>query len=340
MPKAAATNATTAAAKKGKSTTNKTKAKEAPPAKSIFPNLPGRASTTSPAGELSKKRKTTDAADKTATKAPPAKRSKTDGDGDKKQPSKPGKTAVSPKAAAKAAPKARSKTIINEAPNSPLHVYVFGEGSSGELGLGDAKNAIDVKRPRLNAHLPADKVGVVHVACGGMHVAALTRDGKVLTWGVNDQGALGRDTQWEGGLRDMDADSDDEDNIGLNPRESTPGAITTFPEGTVIVKLSAGDSHTLALTDDGNVFGWGTFRVCHSQVWIRLAVWCSNSAFRVMRASWALAKTPLCSQHLFFSQSLARSSTSHLGTTMHWLSTAKASSTLGARVSRCSLVTG
>ncbi|KAL8912767.1 MAG: hypothetical protein Q9171_002306 [Xanthocarpia ochracea] len=260
MPKAAATIATTAATKKGKSTTSKTKAKEAPPAKSIFPNLPGRVSTPPSAGELSKKRKTTDAADKTATKAPPAKRSKTDGDGDKKQPSKLGKAAVSPKAAAKAAPKARSKTVINEAPNSPLHVYVFGEGSSGELGLGDAKNAIDVKRPRLNAHLPADKVGVVHVACGGMHVAALTRDGKVLTWGVNDQGALGRDTQWEGGLRDMDADSDDEDNTGLNPRESTPGPITTFPEGTVIVKLSAGDSHTLALTDDGNVFGWGTFR--------------------------------------------------------------------------------
>ncbi|KAI4208383.1 MAG: hypothetical protein LQ349_009738, partial [Xanthoria aureola] len=157
-------------------------------------------------------------------------------------------------------PKARSKVVINEAPNSPLHVYVFGEGSSGELGLGAVKNAIDVKRPRLNANLPADKVGVVHIACGGMHVAALTRDGTVLTWGVNDQGALGRDTQWEGGLRDMDEDSDDESNAGLNPRESTPGPITTFPEGTVITKLSAGDSHTLALTDDGRVFGWGTFR--------------------------------------------------------------------------------
>ncbi|KAF2872751.1 hypothetical protein BDV95DRAFT_662423 [Massariosphaeria phaeospora] len=32
----------------------------------------------------------------------------------------------------------------------PLKVFVFGEGSSGELGLGATKKAIDVKRPRFN----------------------------------------------------------------------------------------------------------------------------------------------------------------------------------------------
>lgn len=46
----------------------------------------------------------------------------------------------------------------------------------------------------------AEKVGVVQLSAGGMHVAALTFDGKVLTWGVNDNYALGRDTPWEGGL--------------------------------------------------------------------------------------------------------------------------------------------
>ncbi|KAL8801300.1 MAG: hypothetical protein Q9182_004565 [Xanthomendoza sp. 2 TL-2023] len=243
-------------ANKGKATAAKNKPTSA--ANSIFPNLPGAASA-SAFGESSKKRKTGDATVKSASKAPPAKRPKTD-------PTKPaGNKAASPKPVPKTAPKkaskAKPKVAINQAPDSTLHVYVFGEGSSGELGLGDAKNAIDVKRPRVNPNLSAEKVGVVHLACGGMHVAALTRDGKVLTWGVNDQGALGRDTKWEGGLREVDADSDDEDdNAGLNPLESTPGAITTFPEGTVIVKLSAGDSHTLALTDDGRVFGWGTFR--------------------------------------------------------------------------------
>ncbi|KAL9035621.1 MAG: hypothetical protein Q9180_004765 [Flavoplaca navasiana] len=264
MPKASAvtakaTTTTAGTAKKGKSTT--TKAKAAP--NSIFPNLPGGASITPAPEDKSRKRKTNDAADRSTSKPSAAKRPRTEADDEKMQTLERAQR-VAPisasKPAPKAAPKSRSKVIINDAPKTPLHVYVFGEGSSGELGLGAAKNAIDVKRPRLNAYLPADKVGIVHVACGGMHVAALSRDGKVLTWGVNDQGALGRNTQWEGGMRDMDEDSDDDDNAGLNPRESTPGPITTFPEATVIVKLSAGDSHTLALTDDGRVFGWGTFR--------------------------------------------------------------------------------
>ncbi|KAK3046677.1 hypothetical protein LTS18_013320, partial [Coniosporium uncinatum] len=149
-----------------------------------------------------------------------------------------------------------------------LNVFVFGEGSAGELGLGTAKNAIDVKRPRLNPLLPSDSVGIVDIAAGGMHCIALTHDNKILTWGVNDQGALGRGTEWEGGLRDVDdekedSDSDDEDaDSGLNPRESTPTAISMehFPEGTVFTKVVAGDSNSFAITDEGKVYGWGTFR--------------------------------------------------------------------------------
>ena len=163
-------------------------------------------------------------------------------------------------------PVPRPKVVINKAPTQRLDVFVFGEGSSSELGLGTAKNAIDVKRPRLNPLLPAKDVGVVQIAAGGMHVAALTHDNKILTWGVNDSGALGRNTNWDGGLKDMDDnDSDDSDDSdsGLNPYESTPTQVpaSNFPEGTQFVKLSAGDSHTLALTDDGLVYGWGVFRV-------------------------------------------------------------------------------
>lgn len=164
--------------------------------------------------------------------------------------------------------KPKPKVVINHAPTTRLNVYVCGEGSSGELGLGSAKNAVDVKRPRLNANLPADRVGVVQVAVGGMHCVALTYDNKILTWGVNDQGALGRDTTWDGGYKDIDkadneSDSDSDDDIALNPHESTPTAIPSeaFPKDTVFVEVAAGDSSSFALTDDGQVYGWGTFRV-------------------------------------------------------------------------------
>ncbi|EGC45514.1 pheromone response pathway component SRM1 [Histoplasma capsulatum var. duboisii H88] len=166
------------------------------------------------------------------------------------------------------APVVKPKVVINHPPTQRLNVYVCGEGSSGELGLGAAKNVVDVKRPRLNPHLPADKVGVVHIATGGMHCVALTHDNKILTWGVNDQGALGRDTTWDGGYKDIkegdgdDSDSDSDSDSGLNPRESTPAAVPSeyFPEDTVFVQVAASDSASFALTDVGSVYGWGTFR--------------------------------------------------------------------------------
>ena len=169
---------------------------------------------------------------------------------------------------------AKSKEIINARPTQRLNVYVFGEGSNSELGLGPAKSSIDVKRPRLNPLLKANEVGVVSLGCGGMHALALTHDGRVLSWGVNDNGALGRDTAWEGGLKDIDDNesdsSDDSDDSGLNPHESTPTAIDGFPAGTTIVKVAAGDSISLALTDEGQVYGWGTFRVSSSPFVLRI----------------------------------------------------------------------
>ncbi|EGX91124.1 Ran exchange factor Prp20/Pim1, putative [Cordyceps militaris CM01] len=158
---------------------------------------------------------------------------------------------------------------VNEIPHEILDVYVFGEGSSGELGLGskkvNGKKPIDVKRPRLNDKLDAKSVGVIQIACGGMHAVALTRDNKILTWGVNDQGALGRDTNWDGGLKDIDgndSDSDDDTDTGINPVESTPTAVGEefFAPGTKFVQAVASDSATFVLTQDGRVYGWGTFR--------------------------------------------------------------------------------
>ncbi|KAK0615658.1 regulator of chromosome condensation 1/beta-lactamase-inhibitor protein II [Bombardia bombarda] len=180
------------------------------------------------------------------------------------QPVKRRKVAA-PKPEVKKPSKLVKGKIINEAPTKVIDIFVFGEGSSGELGLGnmkhDGKKPIDVKRPRINHNLK----DVVQVACGGMHVAVLTKDNKILTWGVNDQGALGRDTRWSGGLRDVedeDSDSEDDEDSGLNPRESTPAEIDTelIPEGTKWVQVVASDSATFALTETGHVYGWGTFR--------------------------------------------------------------------------------
>ncbi|KAL9949206.1 hypothetical protein D7B24_008688 [Verticillium nonalfalfae] len=245
--------------KKAAAATKKAEPKKAAPKKAA----PKKAAVTKAAPKAASKRK--------ATEEP------TDDESDSKKT----RNAVKPKKEAKpkaqpkpAAPPKHPHTVgrkINDAPTTLLDVYVFGEGSSGELGLGskkhDGKKPIDVKRPRINHNLARTPVGVVQIACGGMHVAALTHDNKILTWGVNDQGALGRDTNWDGGLRDADQASDsgsddEDDDSGVNPRESTPTAVPAehFAPDAKFVQVVASDSATFALTEDGRVYGWGTFR--------------------------------------------------------------------------------
>ncbi len=156
---------------------------------------------------------------------------------------------------------------------------MFGENSAGELGLGigrdpNGKSVVDVKRPRINHNLFAKEVGVVQVAVGGMHCVALTHDNMIYTWGVNDQGALGRATD-AGPMRDISEDEEEEEEDPENPKEkedagdnlnaseATPAQVdpAAFPEGTKIAAVFAGDSISFALTTTGLVYGWGTFRV-------------------------------------------------------------------------------
>ena len=283
--KATAASAAATAAKDAKATTGTapkpartTKRKAAEDKKTTTANAPNsdKENSTSSGAKANIKRKRAPSAASENGEATEA-----DDDNDepaaKKAKAAPKKTALKKAPAAKkaATPRAPKRAaaekplpVINTAPTNPFHVFVFGEGSAGELGLGseplDGKRPIDVKRPRLNPKLSAKEVGVVQIACGGMHVAALTRENKILTWGVNDQGALGRDTTWSGGLRDVeDEDSDDEDGPSLNPIESTPTEVdaTDIKPDTKFTQLVASDNATFALTNTGLVYGWGTFRV-------------------------------------------------------------------------------
>ena len=60
------------------------------------------------------------------------------------------------------------------------------------------------------------------------------------TFGCNDEGTLGHDTSEEGS-------------------ETVPAKVEGLPR---IVQVCAGDSHTAALSEEGQVYAWGNFRVC------------------------------------------------------------------------------
>ncbi|KAM4060129.1 regulator of chromosome condensation (RCC1) repeat domain-containing protein [Hirsutella rhossiliensis] len=145
----------------------------------------------------------------------------------------------------------------NKAPTTRLRVVVFGTGDGGELGLGPHPyhdgNPAMAERPRINRLLNPVSVGVVQLAVGGMHCAALTHDGRVLTWGVNDSKALGRDTTTPPASPDA-AETD------LQSLESTPMEVTGLSDlGHVFTQVVATDNATFVLTATGLVYGWGTF---------------------------------------------------------------------------------
>ncbi|XP_027720536.1 regulator of chromosome condensation isoform X2 [Vombatus ursinus] len=111
-------------------------------------------------------------------------------------------------------------------------VLTLGQGDVGQLGLGE--DVMERKRPAL-VSMPE---GIVQAEAGGMHTVCLGKSGQVYTFGCNDEGALGRDTSVEGS-------------------ETIPGVVNLSEK---VVQVSAGDSHTAALTEDGRVFLWGSFR--------------------------------------------------------------------------------
>ena len=131
-----------------------------------------------------------------------------------------------------AAPKRRRTRALALTGSETGAVFVVGNGDCGQLGLGDDGER-DSQRPlRLTA---LDGQRVRQVACGGMHSVALTFDGKLFSWGCNDDDSLGR---------------------GGEESECHPvgGALA----GAEVAMVTAGDSHTAALTRDGKVYSWGT----------------------------------------------------------------------------------
>jgi alpha-tubulin suppressor-like RCC1 family protein len=104
----------------------------------------------------------------------------------------------------------------------------WGYNSSGQLGDGTTKT----RRAPAQVHLPTG-VKVAAVSAGGIHVLALTTDGRVLGWGDNFYGQLANAT------------------VGA---EHTPVLLKL---GTKVRALAAGMWFSLALTTSGRILAWG-----------------------------------------------------------------------------------
>ncbi len=108
-------------------------------------------------------------------------------------------------------------------------LLTWGDNTQGQLGLGDAAARLSpVEVPGLS--------GVVAIAAGANHALALRGDGTVLAWGKNSDGQLG---------------------VGDFAARAVPTAVAAL-SGRGVTQLAAGEFHSLALSADGRVRGWGS----------------------------------------------------------------------------------
>ncbi|CAK4634491.1 unnamed protein product [Aphanomyces euteiches] len=118
-------------------------------------------------------------------------------------------------------------------------VYVWGRGDKGELGLGDKVK--EVHEPTLVDYLR--EVDIVDISCGVHHTIAIDKQGRMYAWGY-------------GGT------SMSENALGLGPSTgknvTLPTLIETFiDDGVRMQAVDCGDSHTVALSADGEIWTWG-----------------------------------------------------------------------------------
>ncbi|XP_041049699.1 probable E3 ubiquitin-protein ligase HERC3 isoform X3 [Carcharodon carcharias] len=108
-------------------------------------------------------------------------------------------------------------------------VYTCGSNIWGQLGHENAGYS-----PEQVAALDAQTI--VHTACGEAHTVALNDQGQVFSWGAGRDGQLGIDST--------------EETIRI------PRLIRTL-NGCLVIQVTCGSWHCMALTKDGRLFAWG-----------------------------------------------------------------------------------
>ncbi|CAM8881824.1 unnamed protein product [Rhodiola kirilowii] len=109
-------------------------------------------------------------------------------------------------------------------------VYSWGWGDFGRLGHG---NSSDLFIPQPIQAFQG--MQIKQIACGDSHCLALSMDGDVWSWGRNQNGQLG---------------------LGTSEDSLVPQKIQAF-QGVSVKMVAAGAEHTVAVTEDGELYGWG-----------------------------------------------------------------------------------
>ena len=139
-------------------------------------------------------------------------------------------------------------------------VYSFGSSEDGILGVdlysnfnNETKNNYSDKK-KLNSY-KLNKIDfgeytnkIIEISSGTVHNLALTYDGKIFSWGSSQGGQLGLS------LQELESYPGFKNNYFIQSPIPVPISKSTDIN---IVKISCGEAHSLALTNEGKVYSWG-----------------------------------------------------------------------------------
>lgn len=134
-------------------------------------------------------------------------------------------------------------------------VFTWGWGGSfwsGNGGLGHGNSATQT-RPALVEGLfeGTSAVKVASVSVGSAHMLALTRDGRVFSWGNGEYGRLGNGKNEQ--LVPEPVTLLDDVASSSSSSSSSGGKV----KNSRVVQISAGQAHSLAVLGDGRLYAWG-----------------------------------------------------------------------------------
>jgi hypothetical protein len=119
-------------------------------------------------------------------------------------------------------------------------VYAWGENFSGQLGIGCySESMTPIKVNGFNGEK------IIQISCGYEHSMALTESGRVFSWGCNEFSQLG-----------LDNDNDNDVDIPT---------IVLLSNEIPIKKISCGQSHSLLLSQNGDIY-WCGDNGCETRV--------------------------------------------------------------------------
>lgn len=119
-------------------------------------------------------------------------------------------------------------------------VFAWGNGQQYQLG----RRVLERHRYRALEPQQFGLYNIKYIASGDFHCFAIDADDKVYTWGLNQYGQCA--------ITDRNGELEDGSTI------SKPTVVSAL-EGLKVKEIAAGEHHTLALTEDGDVYAWGRY---------------------------------------------------------------------------------